>query len=292
MISTSFSCPISSGRLHGCRRGRGTPLVFCHGIPGNSEVWGDLSDDLAQDHLVIEYERLGYGRSETCARRERRFLEQHSDDLIEMLDVLGYEKVVIVGWSVGAAIAQLTAQRHGGRVSALVLLAPVGPRYEAPRPMFLEALAGTSFGFALVSALLAVSPIKRALVRSGLAEGFAPQPVPERWLSVFAGLYGDRPSVRTALDESQALRHASLSELGICAPALIMHGTSDQIIPVAISKALARDAPDATLVAVSGHGHALHLSCPELCAREIRAFLAVKMTAVSGLVSRIGDSTL
>ena len=43
--------------------GSGDPILLIHGNGANTRIWGRSADDLAAEHLVIAYDRRGFGRS-------------------------------------------------------------------------------------------------------------------------------------------------------------------------------------------------------------------------------------
>jgi pimeloyl-ACP methyl ester carboxylesterase len=272
-MPSEFLCRHGGRHLYGESLGSGAPLIFCHGNPGNCRVWGDLPRALAPRFRVIVYDRYGCDRSGKPAFDGLAVLQRHSEDLRAIIDEVGNGRAHVVGWSVGGAIAQLTAAKYPDKVAGLVLLAPLGPTYRSPRPDVLERCARHPLGFRLIMAGLSMSLLRRKLVRRGLVDVFAPQPVSDDWVEVFARLYGDADTVRTVVHENASLAPETLSDLRPISRALILHGDGDRVVPLEVSEHLASIGPSATFIKIPGHGHAVHLTASRFVADEIRQFL-------------------
>jgi pimeloyl-ACP methyl ester carboxylesterase len=98
----------------------GTPVVCVHGLTANAFCFQALADTLAPDHRVFAYDLRGRGDSD---RPENDYsVPTHADDLLELLDSLGLDNPIIVGHSLGAAVALYFAAHYPERISKLVLL--------------------------------------------------------------------------------------------------------------------------------------------------------------------------
>lgn len=85
--------------------GQGTPLVLVHGAWTDRATWNAVAPALALNYRVIRYDRRGYGDSQRPGVRA----EVHVADLGALLRTLGLGQVILVGNSIGAAIAIQTA---------------------------------------------------------------------------------------------------------------------------------------------------------------------------------------
>ncbi len=100
--------------------GTGKPLVMLHGGFGTFETFAALSPALAAKHQVIGVDLYGHGRT-ALTDRPLRF-EHMADDIAGLIEHLGLEKVDLLGYSLGGAVALQTAIRHPERVNKLVLI--------------------------------------------------------------------------------------------------------------------------------------------------------------------------
>lgn len=96
-------------------------LLFVHGIAMDHSVWKHQIEAFRTDYRVVSVDLRGYGQS-TAASPDITF-EQHAADLAALIDALDLKNVVLVGWSLGGAIAQVFAASHGSKISRLVLVA-------------------------------------------------------------------------------------------------------------------------------------------------------------------------
>lgn len=105
-------------------------MVLLHGLGGTGALnWDPIIEVLAGRFRVVALDHRGHGRG---IRPDERFtLEDCADDVAALLGVLGVRRAVLVGYSMGGAIAQLTWRRHRRLVAGLVLLA-TGARFDIP----------------------------------------------------------------------------------------------------------------------------------------------------------------
>jgi len=108
-------------RLHYLEAGRGPTIVFVPGWTMPAEIWEPQIRHFAPNYRVIAFDPRGQGASEvartgyTAARRAR--------DIRELIEHLGPEPVVLVGWSLGVLDALEYAKSSGGeRLRALALV--------------------------------------------------------------------------------------------------------------------------------------------------------------------------
>lgn len=104
-------------------------LVFVHGFSLDTRMWDRQVEAFAGRYRVVRYDLRGFGRS---AIPEAGVHYQHHDDLRALLDTLGIERAVVVGLSLGGAVALDFVLRQPERVRALVLVGAVVPGFDAP----------------------------------------------------------------------------------------------------------------------------------------------------------------
>ncbi len=101
----------------------GAPVVFLlHGWTVSAALnWFTVYEPLAEFSRVISIDHRGHGRG--IRTRERFRLVDAADDVVALADVLGIDRFVVAGYSMGGPIAQLVANRHPSRVCGMVLSA-------------------------------------------------------------------------------------------------------------------------------------------------------------------------
>ena len=119
------------------RPGR-TPMLIVHGLSYFSYDWIGPASCIATDREVVAMDMRGFGESTWSPERNYK-LETLVADAINLLDALGWSRVVMMGHSYGGRVALATAGWHKDRVAGLVCvdfapdLAAAGRRHTAER---------------------------------------------------------------------------------------------------------------------------------------------------------------
>lgn len=117
-MAETFEIAMASARLRGEAAGFGVPVVFLHAGVADRRMWEVQMRALAvEGYHAVAYDRRGFGETES---EDAPF--SHAVDLEAVLDGLGLNAVVLVGCSMGGALAIDFALEHPGRVIALVLV--------------------------------------------------------------------------------------------------------------------------------------------------------------------------
>lgn len=125
--------------LHAVDVGAGKPLVLLHGNGESSEYFTHQLASFPASLRVIAVDTRGHGKS---PRGSAPFtLAQFAEDLRELLDQKGIEKVDLLGFSDGGNIAMLFALKYPERVDRLILnganLYPRGVKLAVQLPVVL-----------------------------------------------------------------------------------------------------------------------------------------------------------
>ncbi|MEM8936643.1 MAG: acetoin dehydrogenase dihydrolipoyllysine-residue acetyltransferase subunit [Pseudomonadota bacterium] len=100
----------------------GTPYVLLHGFGGDLENWSLVQEALSANTPVYTIELPGHGQS-TKAVGEGR-LSDLADAVVATIEALGLENFIIVGHSLGGAVASEVAARVGDQAEGLGLVCP------------------------------------------------------------------------------------------------------------------------------------------------------------------------
>ncbi|MCB1756695.1 MAG: alpha/beta fold hydrolase, partial [Gammaproteobacteria bacterium] len=168
--------------------------------------------------------------------------------VIGLLDALNLERVAIIGNSFGGAIALKTASLHPERVGKLVLMGSVGVSF--PITEGLEKVWGYQPSPDAMRELLHIFAYDHSIISDDLVDmryrASIRADVQERFASLF-------PPPRQEGVDRLALSDEALRK--ISQPTAIIHGRDDQVIPFAVSEALAGHLPNATLYPIEQCGH-------------------------------------
>lgn len=105
-------------------RGQGEPLIMIMGYTGTMGAWDPaLLDVLDDTHTLIMFDNRGAGLS-TDTKKNHTSMPQMADDAAGLIKALGYQKADVLGWSMGARIAQQLVIRHPDLVMHAVFAAP------------------------------------------------------------------------------------------------------------------------------------------------------------------------
>lgn len=259
------------------------PLVVClHGIMDHGAAWEDVAQALAaQGHRVVAVDQRGHGRSSHAQGTGSYRLLDFAADLDALLDgrtrppvVLPGERVILVGHSMGAAVAGLFARLRPERVAGLVLVESALPG-AVRKGELAERLRGQ---LSHLGAPPSHAVLPGAAAAAGRLTASVPSLSPERALRFAERLTepcegGVRwrwdPWLLTRSDvsaDSLTLGPDAYLELlrGIEAPTALVHcpGSAD------VLDRLKTVLPVATTSVVAG-GHHLHLDAPRAVAQVI-----------------------
>jgi pimeloyl-ACP methyl ester carboxylesterase len=102
-------------------QGSGDPtIVLVHGWANSLAIWGEHPRTLSANHRVVNLELAGHGQSGTS--REKWTMGAFGDDVAAVVDDVGSDRVVLVGFSLGGAVVIEAARRLGDRALGVVLV--------------------------------------------------------------------------------------------------------------------------------------------------------------------------
>mgnify|MGYP001281067373 FL=1 len=277
--TTPFDLARTQGRfvaVHGLHvfaitTGGGRDVVLVHGNPASTYTWRKLIPGLAQRYRVHALDLPGFGFSDKPADApyDAAWL---ADALLGYLDAARVPRAVLVGNSMGGEVVTELAIAHPERVSALVLLGAAGlPEAEVETVPLLYRL----LGWPIVGRVLRAVPSRR-FTGDGLrhavydpatitAEDVDAYDAPLRTaggLNAFVARLGRRtPATR-------AERVAT-----IAAPALVVTGDTDRLIPPATARRYQELIPASQLLVLEKTGHLPQEECPERMVTEITRWM-------------------
>jgi 3-oxoadipate enol-lactonase len=118
--------PIPAPAFSRTVRGTGPGLLLAHGAGGSVAAnYGPILEGLAERRMVVGADYPGSGGTPRSAAPPS--LDELADQLVAAADAEGLATLAIAGWSLGGPVAIRAAVHHPGRVTALVLTAPIIP---------------------------------------------------------------------------------------------------------------------------------------------------------------------
>lgn len=98
-----------------------TPILLLHGLLYFSYDWIDIASLLAGDREVIAPDLRGFGESDWSADRNYR-VSDFAQDVVSLVETRNWDRVVLVGHSMGGRVACCAAQMLGRRAAGLLLV--------------------------------------------------------------------------------------------------------------------------------------------------------------------------
>jgi pimeloyl-ACP methyl ester carboxylesterase len=201
-------------------------------------------------------------------------LSDMADDAVGLLDAFGAGRAHIVGASMGGMIAQLVAINHSDRTKSLTSIMSTTGRRDLPPgdPATLAVLTRPPKSLSREDLIENGMLVRHALASPGF-------PASEADARAFVGRVVDRapydPSgIARQLAAIVAAPPRNKLLNAVRCPALVLHGESDPLIPVAAAKDTAASIPGAELVVIPGMSHGFPESLVPVLLKHIGDFIA------------------
>jgi poly(3-hydroxyoctanoate) depolymerase len=250
-------------------RGSGAPLLLITGLGASLELAEPFERELVKrGHQVVTFDAPGVGESTPYLVPRR--MRGVARTVAKMAAALGYDRMDVLGVSLGGVVAQQLAHESPDLVRRLILAA-TGPGLGGVpgSPRVLLALA-TPRRYYQPDYYRRIAP----RIYGGLA-----RTDPDALLRGSVARFVERPSLRGYVGQLYAITGwTSLPWLHkLPQPTLVLNGDDDPIVPLVNGRILARRIPDARLHVLRGGGHLFLLERPAETADLVAAFLRNEM---------------
>ncbi|WP_429912854.1 alpha/beta fold hydrolase [Glycocaulis sp.] len=241
-------------------------IVLMHGFSHSLEGFEGWAEALSDSYRVIRLDLPGHGVTGPHPGGAYSN-EDTAAQVAELLDALALERFVIGGNSLGGLVAWRYAAAHPERVAGLVLVSPGGysinnvgdEPVEVPLPVQMYLRLAPDAGVRMATETLYGDPSRLSDARVAEIAQMMRQPgIGEALIA--------RLQQFTLPDPQPVLAT-------IAAPALILWGAEDRMIPAEHGERFADAMPDARLITYEGAGHVAMEEIPAETAADVRAFL-------------------
>ena len=208
---------------------------------------------------VVTFDLVGFGGSDRSAYADGRHgaLEGYAQDLIDILDALGLDRVTYVGHSIGGVIGLLASLQQPARFERMVLIGS-SPRFVNDPPDYVGGFERPD----IEGILDAMEHDQRAWSES-LASAAIGAQNPQELVHEFGnGLRALDPLIARAFGRTVFLVDCRDRLPLVSVPALIVQCTKDSIVPVQVGAYLHRQLAHSTLCEIDAAGHCPHLTHP------------------------------
>ena len=137
------------------------PIVFIHGVGLTKEIW-EPQINFFKDYNTLTYDLLGHGK--TPLNKAQLDFEAFSDQLFNLINELNFNKIHLVGFSLGALIARHFASEHNDKLSSLIMHGSIYKRTEEQKRVVKNRFDG---------AKMSNSALKQSALRRWLSEDFS-----------------------------------------------------------------------------------------------------------------------
>lgn len=259
--------PTSAGVIHAIIRGQGPDVVLLHGVTDNAHTWHDCQAALAGVARVHALDLPGHGLSDIP--NESLSAREMAAWVAAYLDAAKIDRAVVVGWSLGGAVAVALAAESAPRVASVVLEAPAVLDFPFPFALWPLRVGGVA---EIMHRLAARPGPRRFFMSQTFASGFKPtEEVVERYWRGWQ-VRGRARYIRALLREFEAVETIPMfSQMNV--PLWVVHGDQDQLVPIRVGRELPNRYAKAELSVLTGVGHAPHVERPQAVLDAVRAAL-------------------
>ncbi len=250
-------------RIYWDEQGSGDPILLIMGLGYPSYLWHRTRPTLKERYRTIALDNRGSGQSD--APPGPYSIALMASDAAAALDAAGVERAHVFGLSMGGMIAQEFALQYPARVRSLILgcTAPGGPNAVRAEKRVTEILMGIGLGPEEHARAMrpyvydSSTPLDR--IEEDLAIRRKWFPKPEAYKAQLQGIY--------AWEAYSRLQK-------IAAPTLVIHGETDQLVPVGNGELIAARINGSQLVKLAHASHIFTTDQPEASRKAVMEFLS------------------
>jgi proline iminopeptidase len=277
MDEQRFEAAVIGGSLAGKIVGAGTPVVLLHGGPGlGYDYLDDLAEELVDGYRVAWFQQRGLDPS---SAREPYDVATQTDDVIAVLDHVGWDTAVVVGHSWGGHLALHVVAAHPDRLLAAVVVDPLGGVGDGGEEAFSLELSARTPPESVVR-------MEELDARAMAGEGTAAE-LQESLLLVWPAYFADpanapvMPPIAISVDaysQTWDSVHSALPALadrlaGTRVPTVFVHGAASPMPLTASTDTAAVMGESASVVVVPGTGHFIWHESPGAVRRALDTLL-------------------
>ena len=247
----------------------GAPILFIHGWSQNHLCWSKQYESaLAREFRLVAFDNRGHGMSEKPLGPEHYTdAKRWADDVAAVIDALGLDRPVLVGWSYGGFVVCDYVRADGtARIAGVDFVgAAVTLNQDA-----LGTLIGPGFTDHFAGATAPDLPTNIEAMRGFVRDCFAKPPPPDDFEAALCWNIVVPPEVRANLAQREIDSDDVLRRLNV--PVLVSHGRQDSVVLPAMGQHVLDTCPTAEASWYEGTGHAPFLEDPERFNRELADF--------------------
>jgi pimeloyl-ACP methyl ester carboxylesterase len=235
------------------------PLVFVHGVGLTHEIWKPQIDYF-KDYTALSYDILGHGK--TPLKKTNISFDDFSEQLIKLINELNFQKIHLVGFSIGSLVARNFATKHNDRLQSLTLLGSIYKRSEDQ-----QKIVNDRFNLAKKNHVLSKQALKRWFTDKYLEKN------PNTYEKISSILEGNNMENFLKVYELFVLHKNDENFKNIKVNTLIMTGENDIGSTVEMSKNLSNVIENSQLKVIKNGKHLCGIECADEVNMNIKNFI-------------------
>jgi esterase len=254
-------------QLHFQRQGEGFPLVILHGLFGSLENWQMLSRQWAQNYQVLAVDLRNHGRS---PHSDVFNYEVMVEDLRELLTAQRFDRVHLLGHSLGGKVVMNFALAHPQSVEKLIVADMAPKKYSPIQLPLLEAMLALDLSLYRERSELGEalkSSIPNATVRQFLLKNITRDETGAMiWKINLRGIHQNYRQLNEELPTGRTFN----------GPVRFIRGGRSDYITEADRELILRLFPQAEIETIAEAGHWVQAEAPEKFSRLVLDFLSAE----------------
>lgn len=254
----------------------GRPVVLTHAWPLSADIWDIQARALAAaGYRVFAFDRRGFGRSGKPSSGYN--FDTFADDLAALIKEMNIRDVAVFGYSMGGGEVVRYFSRHGGRDVVKAGFVGGAANYLVKTSDNPDGIDAAVFDGMKQGVQKDRAGYLAGLLRDVFFDVSRPATNPvtpemlQRWLDV--ALQASAQATLECIDAFNATDfRPELSSVKV--PTLVLHGTADIPVPIALGRATARGISGSTLIEYEGVSHGLVITEADRVTRDLMNFLA------------------
>ena len=241
------------------KKNQKVPLVFVHGVGLTHEIWKPQIDYF-KDYTTLSYDILGHGK--TPLKKTNISFDDFSEQLIKLINELNFQKIHLVGFSIGSLVARNFATKHNDRLQSLILLGSIYKRSEDQ-----QKVVNDRFNLAKKNHTLSKQALKRWFTDKYLEKN------PNTYEKISSILEGNNMENFLKVYELFVLHKNDENFKNIKVNTLIMTGENDIGSTVEMSKNLSNVIENSQLKVIKNGKHLCGIECADEVNMNIKNFI-------------------
>ena len=238
------------------------PIVFIHGVGLDHQMW-DYQINYFNEYSTLTYDLLGHGK--TPCDKDKLNLKDFSNQLLEILDHLGVEKINLIGFSLGSLIALNFTSHFQKKVEKLILIGTTYKRSDDERSLVLDRYNQAKLN----------KPISKQALKRWFSDKYL-EDNPETY-DLFMKILNKGPKDHKNFIKAYELFANHYDDLGaikkIDRKTLVMTGSDDIGSTPAMSKKLVKDLVNSTYIEIKNGKHLCSIECADDVNINIKNFI-------------------